>query len=102
MKLRLQILAEDGTASEVVVRPLTQVALEREYKMSITEANGAEHMYWMAWHASGAPGKYMDWLNGVDDVTPVEDEDVPLVESPPPGDSLPSPSNPVPDSASTS
>ena len=100
MKLKLRVTAADGVTSDVVVRPVTQVALEREYKKSITEANGAEHMYWMAWHASGKPGgKYDDWLDQVDDVSPINDEDEvdPLVDGPPLGGSLPSPSSPAPD-----
>jgi hypothetical protein len=97
MKLQLKVTKSDGSAEEVTVRPVTQVALEREYKIPITEANAAEHMYWMAWHSCGSPGKYMEWLAKIDDVTPVADGDDPLAETPSSGGSLPSPSNPAQD-----
>lgn len=98
-KLKIKVTKPDGSSEVVVVRPVTQVALERAYKMGIGDANHAEHMYWMAWHASGSPGKFDDWLDQIDDVDPVDDEDDdagPLAGTRPPGESLPQPSNPAP------
>lgn len=63
---------QDGRDQRVVVKPINQVAFEREFKRSFAEAfNGApafEHIYWVAWHAARAGVEFDAWLDTVDGI----------------------------------
>ena len=98
MKLQLNISKTDGTEELVPVRPRTQVAYERHFKVQLNSEIGMEQLYWLAWHSSGVVSKFDDWLNEIDGVAAVVDNgddadgDDPLAGSRSSGTSSPSPS----------
>jgi len=64
-----------------------------------------EQMYWLAWHALKIGVAYDQWLDTIDEVKPIvedEDDDGPLATAPPSGSSLQPPSNQGTASLSTS
>ena len=100
MKLKLTIEKSDGEETTVPVRPRTQVAYERHFKTALNSDIGMEQLYWLGWHSSGTVEKFDRWLNDVESITAVvdneEDADLdPLGTAPASGTSLPLPSNPV-------
>lgn len=68
----MTITFADGTSKVVRVRPVTQVAFEREHNCAITTVGErADHSYWLAWHADTRGNvPYDAWLENVDDITP--------------------------------
>ncbi len=105
MKLQLNITKTDGTEQLVPVRPRTQVAYERHFKTQLSNEIGMEQLYWLAWHSAGVVSKFDNWLDDVDGVTAVVDDDGegddPLAVSRSSGTSLPSPSSQAPESPTT-
>lgn len=84
IKMELAIEFVDGTTRDIAVRPITQVAFERHWKIglaSIGEDTHVEHLYWLAWDSlrkSGdRPPEFDPWLETVAavDVTNNDDED---------------------------
>ena len=98
MKLKLTIETTDGSETTVPVRPRTQVAYERHFKSQLNSDIGMEQLYWLGWHSSGTVEKFDNWLNNVEAITAVVDNEEddgeidPLVETPPSGTSSPLPS----------
>jgi hypothetical protein len=83
LKIKLRLHKSDGTSIEYRVTPRTMVAFEKEYKTSISKAFSAdnihvEHLYWLAWDseriATGNAKPFMSWLESIDAVEPVIDE----------------------------
>lgn len=76
----------DGRTRDVVVGPKVQVAFEREWRIGLPKAFGAEqkfeYVYWIAWKAlelSGEVIKPFDgWLEQVENVEMVEAGNSPL------------------------
>ena len=76
----------DGRSEDIVVGPKVQVAFEREWKVGLPKAFGAdqrlEYVYWLAWKAikeSGAVVKPFDgWLDTVENVEMVGADETPL------------------------
>ena len=106
MKLQLNISKTDGTEQLVPVRPRTQVAYERHFKTQLSNDIGMEQLYWLAWHSAGVVSKFDNWLDDVDGVTAVVDDDGegddPLDANQSSGELLPSPLSQAPGSPSTS
>lgn len=75
MKLELAVAFADGTEEVVHVRPVSQVAFERQYKRSITAADGMEHVCWLAWHSLGRDGSFEHFLDRIDGCELVDDSD---------------------------
>ena len=109
--LKLHVEMDDGTASDVTVKPRTQVAFERHFSTPekparLDEGLSMEQMYWMAWHAAKIGVEYDQWLDKVEDVTPIvvtdEEQEGPLDSGPPSGTLSPPASNPATASPSTS
>jgi len=102
MRLKLRITTEAGQTSEVLVRPRTQVAFERHFStpekpVRLDQGVGMEHLFWLAWHASKIGESFDQWLETIDEVKPIveDDEEVdgPLDTAPLSGTSLRPPSN---------
>jgi hypothetical protein len=78
IKLPIGIIHSDGRRVDVVVRPATQVAFEREFTVAIAaafaESPRMEHIYFMAWHAAKSGLPFEEWIESVDglDVGEVE------------------------------
>lgn len=111
MKLKLRIEDEHGTVQVVTVKPRTQVAFERHWStpenpVRLDENLSMEQLYWLGWHALKRGESYDQWLETIDEVMPVVDEqeelDGPLVGGQPSGTLSPPPSNQGTVSLSTS
>jgi len=86
MKLEMTIKYLDGTAKDVRVLPVTEVAFEREFKKglaSFAEDPHNEHLYWLAWHAGRNGKTFDDWLALVESVDLEVDELTPTKPAPP-------------------
>jgi len=65
----------DGEEQLLPVKPKSVVAFERQFKMGLTRAFGAdqkmEHIYWLGWEAMRASGvvvkPFDQWLDTVDE-----------------------------------
>ena len=83
--LTLRIVSEDGDV-EVPVKPSAIVAFEREFQTGLGRAfqtdQKAEHVYWLAWKASGSKKGFEAWLDTVFDVQIVTGNELPLSETP--------------------
>ena len=83
--LTLRIVSEDGDG-EVPVKPSTIVAFERQFQTGLGRAfqndQKAEHVYWLAWKASGSKKGFDAWLETVMDVQIVTSDELPLSETP--------------------
>ena len=110
MKLQLDITQISGTVERCPVLPRTQVAFERHFSepdapVRLNADVSMEGLYWLAWHASRSKVKFDAWLDGIEEVEAIvedEDDDGPLGEGQSSGTPLPSPSNPEQASPSTS
>ena len=81
--LNLRVVTQDGE-KDVAVTPKVSVAFERQFQTGIGRAfqeNKVEHIYWLAWQASGAPGDFDAWLDKLVDVRMLEGTDRPLSDS---------------------
>jgi len=71
---------------EVQVSPRVVVAFEREFQTGLGRAfandQRAEHMFWLAWKASGSAQTFDAWLDDVRDVEIVTDVERPLSGTP--------------------
>ena len=105
MKLQVDITTEDGEHQLCAVRPRTQVAYERHFKVQLNSEIGMEQLYWLAWHSSGTTAKFEAWLDTIESVAAVAPDmegDDPLAMEAPSGTSSPSPSKVGLESPSTS
>jgi hypothetical protein len=75
MKLKLNVELVDGEIETVSVRPKTQVQFERHFSINLDKNIGAQHIYWLAWKSSGVVKKYDDWLDDIEGVEVVDDDD---------------------------
>lgn len=71
---------------EVPVTPATIVAFERQFQTGLGRAfqtdQKAEHIFWLAWKATGSKKGFDSWLEDVVDVQIVEGRERPLLETP--------------------
>ena len=88
--MKFQVDMEDGSSSVHVIKPVTQIAFEREYKVGLSALGNdgrMEWLYWLCWHACKIDGvsvpSFDAWSVLVSGVEPVED-DVPLGTTPSP------------------
>lgn len=67
-----RITTNDGVVSEHKLRPLSQVAAEREFGGSILKAFETQELsklYWVAWHAAtNGQGSFDGWLGGISEI----------------------------------
>jgi hypothetical protein len=78
--LNLRVVTKDGETN-VPVTPKVSVEFERQFQTGIGRAfqeSKVEHIYWLAWKASGAKGDFESWLDELIDVEMVEGKDRPL------------------------
>jgi len=76
----------DGHTEDVVIGPKVQVAFEREWKIGLPKAFGAEqrleYVYWLAWKAIGDSGRVVKlfdaWLETVENVEMIGADEAPL------------------------
>lgn len=72
MGVTFRVVTVDGATTEHKLRPLTQVAAEREFGGSIIKAFEAQELtklYWLAWHAATNGSVSFDaWLANVDTI----------------------------------
>ena len=81
--LNLRVVTQDGERN-VPVTPKVSVEFERQFQTGIGRAfqeNKVEHIYWLAWKASGAPDTFDVWLDRLVDVQMVEAAQRPLSDS---------------------
>jgi hypothetical protein len=71
---------------EVPVTPATIVAFERQFQTGLGRAfqtdQKAEHIFWLAWKATGSKKGFDSWLDEVVDVQMIEGRERPLPETP--------------------
>lgn len=88
LRIKLRVHKNDGSSIEHRVTPRSMVAFEKEYRTSVTKAFAGdnihvEHLYWLAWDAeriaTGNVKPFMTWLEQIEAVEPVIDEN-PTVE----------------------
>jgi len=83
--LALRVVTSGGE-EEVQVSPKVVVAFEREFQTGLGRAfqndQRAEHMFWLAWKASGSNKTFDVWLDDVQDVEMVTDVERPLSGTP--------------------
>lgn len=83
--LTLRVVTTGGD-EEVKVSPRVVVAFEREFQTGLGRAfqndQRAEHMFWLAWKASGSTKTFDAWLDDVQDVQLVTDGERPLSGTP--------------------
>lgn len=81
----LRVVTEDGDG-EFPVTPKVIVQFERQFQTGLGRAfqtdQKAEHVYWLAWKASGSKKGFDAWLDSVVDVQIIEGNDLPLSETP--------------------
>ena len=78
--LNLRVVTRDGEKT-VPVTPRVSVEFERQFQTGIGRAfqeNKVEHIYWLAWKASGGDGTFESWLDELVDVQMAEDAQRPL------------------------
>lgn len=82
----LRVVTSDDGETEVPVTPRVVVSFEREFQTGLGRAfqndQKAEHIYWLAWKASGSKKNFDSWLDTVEDVQIVEGAERPLPETP--------------------
>ena len=81
--LTLRVITKDGEKN-VPVTPKVSVEFERQFQTGIGRAfqeNKVEHIYWLAWKASGASSDFDSWLDNLVDVQMTEAADRPLSDS---------------------
>lgn len=80
----LRVITENGE-DEVPVTPRVSVEFERQFQTGLGRAlqneQKMEHMYWIAWKASGAKGTFETFLDGLIDVQVIMGDDRPLSDS---------------------
>lgn len=83
--LTLRVVTDEGD-EEVKVSPRVVVAFERQFQTGLGRAfqndQRAEHMFWLAWKASGSTKTFDAWLEQVQDVELVTDVERPLSGTP--------------------
>jgi len=81
----LRVETTDGEG-EYPVTPRVVVQFEREFQTGLGRAfqtdQKAEHIYWLAWKASGSKKGFDAWLDTVVDVQIIEGNELPLSETP--------------------
>lgn len=85
--LNLRVITQDGETT-VPVTPKVSVEFERQFQTGIGRAfqeSKVEHIYWLAWKASGSVGTFEGWLDKLIDVEMVEGKERPLSDSRRPG-----------------
>lgn len=85
--LTLRVISEDGE-TEVGITPRISVEFERQFQTGIGRAfqdQRVEHIYWLAWRATGANKDFESWLDSLRDVQVVEQVERPLSDSQPLG-----------------
>lgn len=82
--LKLKIVKADGTTQVLKVGPRVIVAFERHFKAGYGKAleeRRMEHFLWLAWEservAGLTPQPFDEWINQVDDIEAVDDDDPP-------------------------
>lgn len=68
MKIKFDITYNDGTKAEVTAHPRSFVVFEKMHRKSLSDSPSMSAMTWLAWHASGMPGTFDEWIETVDDV----------------------------------
>lgn len=71
--LKLTVKYDNGGSSNVDVKPRTQIAFERKFDLSMTEAFTDqslrfEWLYFMAWHASKTSVEFDEWMETVEGI----------------------------------
>ncbi|HEY7822235.1 MAG TPA: hypothetical protein VIG24_05360 [Acidimicrobiia bacterium] len=81
----LRVVTTDGDG-EFPVTPKVIVQFERQFQTGLGRAfqsdQKAEHIYWLAWKASGSKKGFDAWLDSVVDVQIIEGDELPLSETP--------------------
>jgi hypothetical protein len=78
---QFKITTDDGGTATYKVKPKHVLKAERQGKSEAT----AESTYWLAWSASGSELPFDEWIDSVDEIEPIfeddEDEAVPPTTS---------------------
>lgn len=77
MKMTFDVTYLDGREGErITAHPRSIVAFERTHKTKITGGElGMTELMWIAWHAGGSQGSFDAWIEGVDEIDPVSDDE---------------------------
>ena len=75
---RFTVEREDGSVKESTLSPKWQIAYERDTGEPLFEESErvrVEKVYRLGWYAEGKPGDFDEWLDDVESVSMVNDED---------------------------
>ena len=82
--MNLRVVTTKGE-TEVPVTPRVSVEFERQFQTGLGRAfqsdQKLEHMYWIAWKASGGKGDFESWLDDLVDVQVIQGDERPLSDS---------------------
>ena len=82
--MNLRVITTKGE-TEVPVTPRVSVEFERKFQTGLGRAfqsdQKLEHMYWIAWKASGGKGDFESWLDDLVDVQVIQGDERPLSDS---------------------
>jgi hypothetical protein len=80
----LRVITSKGE-DEVAVTPRVSVEFERQFQTGLGRAlqneQKLEHMYWIAWKATGGKGEFESFLDDLIDVQVIMGDDRPLSDS---------------------
>jgi hypothetical protein len=80
----LRVITSKGE-DEVPVTPRVSVEFERKFQTGLGRAlqneQKLEHMYWIAWKATGGKGEFESFLDDLIDVQVIMGDDRPLSDS---------------------
>lgn len=84
---KLKVTYLDGTVKTALVGPKQQVALERQFGISVDEAKNAEHLYFLAYIGLSQKGEetrqFDDFLDVIAEVDEIEEDTDELDPTPP-------------------
>ena len=78
MKMTFDVKYLDGLreGERITAHPRSIVAFERTHKVKVTGGElGMTELMWIAWHAGGSQGSFDAWIEGVDEIDPVDDDE---------------------------
>ena len=80
MKINFDVTYKDGRKARVTAHPGSFVTYEKTHRASISESASMTAITWLAWHASGCPITFDEWLETTDDITKWDEDSGPLDE----------------------
>lgn len=87
LNITLAVSFKDGTKRDVVCKTSDYVAFEAHFDkpVSVLEQGRLTYLFWLAWKASGTDQAFDVWVDSVDNIASVDEQDeIPPLGSPQP------------------